>query len=122
MAAVPACNGIGSIRDTTLKDVSGSGHVVGSSTAGPVSGAAVLVGVGNMIVVSACDGIRSTRDTSLKDVSWGGRVVGSGTAGPVGWAGLLSGVGNMGGSGDRGAGNLGDGSTARVRGADRAVL
>jgi len=72
----------------------------------------VLVGMGSMVAVSACDGIRSTRDTSLKDVSWSGHVVGSGTFGPVGGAALLAGVGNKGGSRDRGAGDLGDRSTA----------
>jgi hypothetical protein len=92
MVAVPACGGIG---DTSLK---GSGHVVGSGTAGPVSGAAVLVSVGNMAAVSACDEIRSTRDTSIKDVR-SRDVVGSGTAGPVGGAAL----------------SLGDGSTAGGR-------
>jgi hypothetical protein len=60
MVAVPACDGIGSARDTSLKDVSGGRHVVGSGTAGPFSGATMLVGVGNMVAISACDGIRST--------------------------------------------------------------
>jgi hypothetical protein len=116
MIAVPACDGIGSTRDTSLRNVSGSGHIVGS---GPVNGAAVLVGVGNMVAVSACDGIRSTRDASLKDdVSNGdvanGDVVESGTAGPESAA-LLADLGNMGGSGDRGADDLGDSSTAGGR-------
>jgi hypothetical protein len=115
MVAVPACDGIGSDRDTSLKDVSRSGHVVESGTAGPVSVATMLAGVGNMVAVSACDGIRSTRDTSLKDASWNRHVVGSGTAGPVGWAALLAGVRNAGGSGDGRAGDLGDGSTAGGR-------
>ena len=112
MVAVPACGGIGSTRGSSVKDVSGSGHVVGSGTAGPVSGSAVLIGVGNMVAISVCGRIRSTRGTSLKDVSWSRDVVGSGTAGPVGGAVLLTGVGNMGGSGDRGGGDLGDKSTA----------
>jgi hypothetical protein len=110
MVAVPACDGIGSTRDTSLKDVSGNGHIVGSGAAGPVSGAVVLGGVGNIVAVSACDEIRSTRGTSLEDVSWSGHVVGSGTAGPVGGA-MLAGVG----SGDRGAGDLGDSSTSGGR-------
>jgi hypothetical protein len=114
MVAVSACDGIGSTRDTSLKDVLGSGHIVGSGTAGPVSGAAVLASVGNMVTVSACDEIRSTRDTSLKDGSWSGHVVGSGTAGPAGGTALLAGVGNMGGSGDT-IGDLGDSSTASGR-------
>lgn len=105
MVAVPACSGLG-------KDVSGSRHVVGSGTADPVSGSAVLIDVGNMVAVSACGGIRSTRGTSLRDVSWSRDVVESGAAGPVGGAALLTGVGNMGGSGNRGASDLGDKSTA----------
>ena len=114
IVAVPAsCDGIGSARDTSLKDASGSGHVVGSGTACPVSGAAVLVDVSKMTAVSACDGIRSIRDTSIKDVSRSGHVVWSGTAGPVGEATLLASAGTGGpGEIDRGAGNLGDSSTA----------
>jgi hypothetical protein len=46
MVAVPACDGIGSTRDTSLKDVSGSGNIVGSGTAGPVGGAALLARAG----------------------------------------------------------------------------
>jgi hypothetical protein len=60
-----------------------------------------------MVAVPACDGIGSTRDTSLKDVSGNRHNVGSGTAGPVGGA--------AGGSGDRGAGDLSDSSTAGGR-------
>jgi len=95
MVAVPACDGVGST-------LSGSAHIVGSGTAGPATGAAVLVGVGNMVDVSACNGIGST-------LSGRAHIEGSGTAGPVGGAVLLTGVGNTGVSGDRGAG---DSSTA----------
>ena len=135
MIAVPPCDGIGStgIRDTSLKDVSGSGHTVGSGTAvratllvgvgnmrgfgdsgagnssttGPVGGATLLAGVGNM----RGSGNRGAGDSS--------------TAGPVDGTTLLAGVGNVRGSENRGAGDLGDGATAgdrSARGVDRAVL
>ena len=85
MIAVPPCDGIGStgIRDTSLEDVSGSGHTVGSGTA---VRATLLVGVGSM---------RGFGDRGAGNSS---------TTGPVGGATLLAGVGNMRGSGNRGAG------------------
>ena len=99
MVAVSACDGIRSTRDTSLEDVSWSRHVVGSGTAGPVGGAALLDGVGNM---------GGFGDGGIGDLG------DSSAAGPVGGAMLLAGVGNMGGSGDRRAGDL-DSSTAGCR-------
>ena len=112
MVAVSPCDGIRSTRDTSLEDVSWSGHVVGSGTAGPVGGAALLDGGGNMRMGGFGDGGT-------------GNLGDSSTAGPVGGAMLLAGVGNVGDSRDRRAGDLGDSSTARGRrviGVDRAVL
>jgi hypothetical protein len=137
MIAVPPCDGIGSTgtRDTSLKDVSGSGHTVGSGTAGPVR-ATLLVGVGN----TRGFGDRGASDSSTTGPVGGatllagvGNMRGSGnrgagdssTAGPVDGTTLLAGVGNMRGSENRGAGDLGDGATAgdrSARGVDRAVL
>lgn len=110
MIAVPACDKVGSTP--------GSGHIVGSGTAGPVNRVAVLVSVGNMVVGSGTAG--PVGAGSLVGVGnmtgFGDRGLGdNSTAGPVGGATLLAGIGNMRGSGNRGAGDLGDGATAGDR-------
>jgi len=48
MGAVPTCNGIGSTRGTSLKDVSGSGRVAGPEIGGAAGVGAVHVGGCNM--------------------------------------------------------------------------